>query len=481
MDNISKNSLTQMFKGYMDYSEDEYREIWDSGLIIVDANILLNFYRYSEDTRKEVFKALSQLKNRIWIPYFVAKEYFSNKKKVMTESYNEYTNLSNSIIQELENAKNDVKSKKNSQLKCKNNIINILEESKQKICSLLNNEKEEKNPHHQEKAIENELLSLFNDSVGKPFPDDVMEKIKKEGFRRIEMQIPPGYKDQGKDENGDYYIFYSLIEKAKECNKSIIFVTDDVKEDWFNLVNGEKKGGRYELLNEFYNETGKLLLMYTSDGFIKAYGENITKETVNKEIVDELITTRTINKNNRNYNLFNEYSIINNIRDSISNDSQEIEYHLDDLMYLIRKQDIPKDQKDKYLSYIYDYKQKKKLNQKFDKEELLTLFNSIIKMYSISDYILHYTNGHKKLYRQTIQKFHNINEKAELLTCYSELIEIIKNHLVFLEMSPTNESHKLQLELSHMINLLENIIEKNDFSSSTKNTIIDTLKDIIDG
>ena len=45
-----KNSMIEMFKGYLDYSDEEYKNIWENSIIVVDSNILLNFYRYSEKT-----------------------------------------------------------------------------------------------------------------------------------------------------------------------------------------------------------------------------------------------------------------------------------------------------------------------------------------------------------------------------------------------------------------------------------------------
>lgn len=50
---INEKSMIELFKGYTNYSEDEYKRIWESAIIVVDTNILLNFYRYSEDTKKE--------------------------------------------------------------------------------------------------------------------------------------------------------------------------------------------------------------------------------------------------------------------------------------------------------------------------------------------------------------------------------------------------------------------------------------------
>ena len=39
---------------------------------MLDANVLLNLYRYPEPARKDLFKVLNKIKERIWVPYHAA-------------------------------------------------------------------------------------------------------------------------------------------------------------------------------------------------------------------------------------------------------------------------------------------------------------------------------------------------------------------------------------------------------------------------
>ena len=150
---INEKSMIELFKGYTNYSEDEYKRIWESAIIVVDTNILLNFYRYSEDTKKEMFKILTNLKDRLWIPYQIAKEYFKNKNNVMVNSYDEYTKLSNSLKDLFDTSIKKINTRKNSQLKCKSEIVKILEESTKRVEELLLKEKEGKKPTFEENKI----------------------------------------------------------------------------------------------------------------------------------------------------------------------------------------------------------------------------------------------------------------------------------------------------------------------------------------
>ena len=154
---INEKSMIELFKGYTNYSEDEYKRIWESAIIVVDTNILLNFYRYSEDTKKEMFKILTNLKDRLWIPYQIAKEYFKNKNNVMVNSYDEYTKLSNSLKDLFDTSIKKINTRKNSQLKCKSEIVKILEESTKRVEELLLKEKEGKKPTFEENKVENKI------------------------------------------------------------------------------------------------------------------------------------------------------------------------------------------------------------------------------------------------------------------------------------------------------------------------------------
>ena len=298
-----KETMIEMFKGYIKYSDEEYKRIWKDAIIVVDTNILLNLYRYSEPARETMLNIFKNVKDRMWIPYQVGKEFFKNKDKVIFETLDEYDKLLNTLLTHINKAKEEVKRKKDNRLKAKEKINDVLDKDIKQIEQLLKTEQKEKKQILSEDKIEKIVLEIFNNNIGIDFSEDESQKVREEGIRRKNNDIPPGYKDKEKEENGDYYIFYSIIQKSKENAKDIIFITDDEKEDWFNKYNGENHGGRNELLDEFYHETGQLLLMYTTDGFVKAYNKNIDKKQIDKKIINEFKNSRIfINEKNNTRN-----------------------------------------------------------------------------------------------------------------------------------------------------------------------------------
>lgn len=316
-----KMTLEEEFKGYFNYSEEEYNRIWKDAIIVLDTNILLNFYRYSVNTRNDIFSTLSSISKRLWMPYWVTKEYLKNRYTVVTENATDYDKLINKISKNIEDCLNEIHQKKSDNLNCKEKVEKILEKSKSSVVKILQDEKKSKkegiNNPQKNNIIDEKILELFNNSYGSAFSDEEYRKIREEGIRRINNLIPPGYagKDKKKDENGDYYIFYSMINKSKETKKDIIFITDDVKEDWFNYCDGEKKGGRCELLNEFYKETGRLMLIYSMDGFVSAYSKHYSSSKYKESTIKELQHVSRVYQNRDMIDDFKRVHYFSNFRD----------------------------------------------------------------------------------------------------------------------------------------------------------------------
>lgn len=83
--------MKSVFPGHFRPTNQEFGKIWEESVFIVDANVLLNFYRYSDTTRRELEKALSEVKNRIFITHQAAKEFLKNRLIVTSGQSKEYT------------------------------------------------------------------------------------------------------------------------------------------------------------------------------------------------------------------------------------------------------------------------------------------------------------------------------------------------------------------------------------------------------
>ncbi|WP_233009522.1 PIN-like domain-containing protein [Rheinheimera faecalis] len=91
------NSMYKMFPGYFKESAASYTTIWKSAVFVFDANILLNLYRYSVETRDEFLRVLESSKSRIWLPHQAAEEYLRNRHSVIGEQEKSYSDAISSI------------------------------------------------------------------------------------------------------------------------------------------------------------------------------------------------------------------------------------------------------------------------------------------------------------------------------------------------------------------------------------------------
>ncbi|MFN5239722.1 MAG: PIN-like domain-containing protein, partial [Aphanizomenon sp.] len=89
--------MRSVFVGYFRPKDDELSQMWSEGIFVVDANVLLNLYRYSSGTRKELEKALEVVKDRIFIPHQAAKEFLGKRLDVTAGQANEYAKAIKSI------------------------------------------------------------------------------------------------------------------------------------------------------------------------------------------------------------------------------------------------------------------------------------------------------------------------------------------------------------------------------------------------
>lgn len=265
------------------------KELWESAIFVFDTNVLLNLYRYSTNTREELIEAISSFQDRIWMPYHIATEFMKNRYKIIFDTVKSFELLE-------EEANNFVKTCMES-IRLKEDNPEILE-----LKSYLNNWLEKHSANNllvkkpSEDEILNKVLELYEGQVGEALSEEKKEEIYKEGEKRYQTQVPPGYKDEGKSENsyGDLILWKEILKYSKENHKNIIFITQDRKEDWWNKCCGKTIGPRIELRKEFIIKTEQKFNMYTMDSFIEIYSENKDGK-LDQRVINEVNTIGNTN------------------------------------------------------------------------------------------------------------------------------------------------------------------------------------------
>ena len=291
--------MKDSFPGYFRVSDDALTELWSNGVIIFDANILLNLYRYSENTRNELIKLMEGLSDQIWLPHRAAEEFLQNRTTVIGAQIDAYKSASEQIASfktTLENSRSHPFISQRLLAKTQN-VFNDLE-------SELSRNKESNEELILTDPIKNQIGDVFEGRVGNGFDDKELERLIDEGAKRYSEKQPPGYKDYSakkveadaslKERTrafGDFIIWEQIILHAASVDKGVILITDDRKDDWWERVKGKTIGPRPELVAEFAFRVGKLFHMYQADRFLETARERLHQD-ISSESLDEIRKVR---------------------------------------------------------------------------------------------------------------------------------------------------------------------------------------------
>lgn len=296
--NPNANNLYQL-------PDDREEALWSECIFVFDSSALLDFYSVTKNARDDIYKdILIPHKGRFWIPAHVQYEFLKNREKVITKPISEqYELLKNNQLKEIDKAVNQIE-KQTTELQnkikdqgkhphfsdaelllFKHEIVKFktaFDAMSKGVNSHIDNVVKEIG----ELSSNDDVLTAFQNTldVGRDYSFEEIFKITEEGRHRFEYSIPPGYKDlEDKDKIGtqifgDLIIWKQLLEYAKEAKKPIIFICDDLKEDWCYIEKhsgGEKRitMPREELIKEMHDLTGSAFWMYNLAQFL--YRANI--------------------------------------------------------------------------------------------------------------------------------------------------------------------------------------------------------------
>lgn len=264
-------------------------EMLQDALICYDANVLLNIYRYSEETQDGLIEVFKAFVDRTWLPHQVALEYARNRAKTIVDQ----VNLCKSAEDAFNKVNADFIAPKDKQpflsdcsARALEGIINELATKRKALESMISEDK-----------YVDLFLSLFDQKIGAAPDEETLNQLHEQAADRYGEKTPPGYSDfKGKElprAYGDYIVWRQLMDIAKKDNRNFILVTDDSKDDWWLRLSGKTIGPRPELLEEFRRETGQCVWLFTSEGFLiatKEAGSTQVSDSVIKEVGEHLIS-----------------------------------------------------------------------------------------------------------------------------------------------------------------------------------------------
>lgn len=292
--------MRNLFSGYYQPTEQEFITLWEECIFSFDANVLLHIYRYTPKTRDRFFDILYKLKERIWIPHQVAFEYQKERFSVISHQLRAYDEIQKTLDKSLQNLKGGLGVYKRHSLIDTNQIIEIFERAIKKVKRNLSKAKQEHPDFITSDELQDKITEILDGKVGEPYSKDRLKAIYKEVEQRFKESIPPGYKDNKKpepDKYGDVVLWFQLIEYAKSEKKPLIFITDDMKEDWWLEHEGKIISPRPELIQEMSFEAGVQFYMYSTDRFME-YAESFLKLPEQEEAIEEAREIRLLDAAN---------------------------------------------------------------------------------------------------------------------------------------------------------------------------------------
>ena len=262
--------------------------VWDRAIFVPDANVLLHCLRHPAKIRDELLRLFGVLKESLWIPYQVGHEFHRNRLDVELGAQDTYQRLKSEYDGILNQARERLKQlRAHPMINVERELAAIemfLEDFRGRMDTAA-----AQHPSTEIQAAVDQLTTLLDGRVGDKWTQEQLNAIKKEGEERYSKKLPPGFKDMKKDgeidKYGDLIIWKDIIAKAEKEKRPIVFISDDVKEDWWWLHRGRKLGPRPELVEEFRLATGQDFLIYEFANFLRVAAE---RHNEIKESVDEV-------------------------------------------------------------------------------------------------------------------------------------------------------------------------------------------------
>lgn len=333
---METKTIKEMFKGFYQLTEEDFNELWEHGTFVFDTNVLLNLYRYKHETSKAIIEIIEKLGDRVWVPHHVLLEFHRNRLEVIADQNKKVNDIKKNIeesIKGIENKSSELQLEKRHNEIDPQTFLGKFRELEKTVLEELEKVSLRKLDNSFDDNILAKITEIFEGKVGQP-PENQswLNTVFKDGDERAENEIPPSFKDIQKIKKsntkvipythnllkyqhgyGDLIIWMQIIEYAeRENEKNVVFITDDKKEDWMQIVssNGSKViGPRPELVSEICNKANvDKFHIYNTESFLK-FAEKYLQTEVKDSAIKDVKHTYYVNhsfETNKYFDLIEE-------------------------------------------------------------------------------------------------------------------------------------------------------------------------------
>ena len=281
--------------------------MWKNATIALDTNVLLGLYRMPATSRKEIIDVLRKVQERVWVPYHVLVEYHSNRLNTLRDEFEAAEKMERDIKTAFIEFKAVVTEEKVTKRACWQELsdtFNEIEAKAKELYAIARKERANYIAPNQDDEIRDFLEGLLAGRAGLR-PTDQVEVNAAEAIakQRYETGLGPGHLDGKKEgthlvdgliyqrQYGDYMVWSGLLDHCRhEKLEAVIFVTSDVKDDWWLDTRGKAgKKPQPELVMEIRREAGvRDFGMYTLSTFV-ANAKTRLKLKVNDQTITDAL------------------------------------------------------------------------------------------------------------------------------------------------------------------------------------------------
>ena len=254
-----------------------------NAVVILDTNVLLDVYRYSPQFSEFALECLKTICKNIMLPATVKLEYDKHCKAEFAKMAGRVKNASNETRNQIQRAKQKILNACDGLERLR---FDDVEELKTVLSQKLDGVEDVLNQFFEERTGL-DLISHFWGDRDQMF--DLVESLNndnqimkaptqseiyywcEDGEKRYKNEVPPGFKD-AKNKDGvrkysDLILWKEILAFTTREKRNVFFVTDDVKADWWEIVDGKRVF--HHALTEEFEKTGCKIWAYTPNDFYK--------------------------------------------------------------------------------------------------------------------------------------------------------------------------------------------------------------------
>ena len=194
--------MRAQFQHFYKLTDGELDKMTPKAVIAFDASFLLDLYRYSDATAKQMFLVLDGLRDQIWLPHQAAYEFHKNRLRVIAQLRTKHAQVLRYLKEDGAKLIADIQKEcAKHPLLDGDRIVKPLRtaiEKAQDRISQLGDKHPQMTLDPADDRIWLRVDALFQGKIGEEYTDDQLIAIEQTAQKRYTKQIPPGFQTKRK-------------------------------------------------------------------------------------------------------------------------------------------------------------------------------------------------------------------------------------------------------------------------------------------